>query len=106
MLLTKHAERNWSTTPFEGIERNLLRNSEGGGRTSFVRMAQGAKFPRHRHQTDEDVVVMEGHILIGGEELTAGDYLHTCANEEHDIVALSDSVLFVSSERPTEFTEQ
>jgi quercetin dioxygenase-like cupin family protein len=38
--------------------------------------------------------------------MEAGDYLFTEAGEEHDVVALSDAVIFVSSQMATPIVEQ
>ena len=105
MLINKADIRSWAATGFPGIERSLFRNTAQGGRASFVRLAAGSRFPRHTHQGDEEVVVIAGQVSIGGAELQAGDYLHTEAGEEHDIVALTDAVIFVSSRKPTPLVE-
>ena len=42
MLVNKEATREWAATDFEGIERSLFRNKEGGGRPSVVRLARGS----------------------------------------------------------------
>ncbi|MGC4403932.1 cupin domain-containing protein [Methyloversatilis sp. MC4-4] len=105
MLVNKAATRSWAATDFPGIERSLFRNTEHGGRASFVRLAAGSRFPRHTHQGGEEVVVIAGRVAIGGVDLEAGDYLHTEAGEEHDVVALSDAVIFVSSQKPTPLVE-
>ena len=101
MLVNKAATRSWAATDIPGIERSLFRNTEYGGRASFVRLVAGSRFPRHVHHGDEEVVVIAGRVAIGGVELEAGDYLHSDAGEEHDVVALSDAVIFVSSQKPT-----
>jgi len=105
MLVNRAATRSWAATDFPGIERCLFRNTELGGRASFVRLAGGSRFPRHTHQGGEEVVVIAGRVSIGGVEIEAGDYLYTEAGEEHDVVALSDAVIFVSSQRPTPLVE-
>jgi quercetin dioxygenase-like cupin family protein len=48
---------------------------------------------------------MAGSVRIGGAELHAGDYRFTEAGEEHDVVALTDAVIFVSSRRSTPVVE-
>lgn len=103
MQVDHKAERTWEATPFEGIERSLFRTNEDGGRTSVVRLRKGAHFPRHRHRANEDVLVLEGCVVLAGATLNEGDYLHTGPGEEHDIEALEDSVIFVSSQKPTDF---
>jgi quercetin dioxygenase-like cupin family protein len=101
MLVKKAAEREWMATDYPGIERSLFRTNESGGRSSVVRLVQGARFPRHAHHGTEEVVVLAGRVRIGGANLEQGDYLFTSPGEEHDVVAVSDAVIFVSSEKAT-----
>jgi quercetin dioxygenase-like cupin family protein len=101
MLVRKADAREWKATDYPGIERSLFRNNDTGGRSSVVRLEKGARFPRHAHHGTEEVVVLEGRVSIGGEELAAGDYLFTSPGEEHDVIAVSDAVIFVSSQKET-----
>jgi len=105
MLVNRASEREWLATDYRGIERSLFRNNETGGRSSVVRLAAGARFPRHAHQGTEEVVVLAGTVRIGGVELAAGDYLFTSPGEEHDVVAVTDAQIFVSSQRGTPVVE-
>ena len=105
MLLNKAVGRQWAATDFPGIERSLFRNNETGGRSSVVRLTEGARFPRHAHHGTEEVVVLSGRVRIGGVELAPGDYLFTQAGEEHDVVAISDATIFVSSKKATPVVE-
>jgi quercetin dioxygenase-like cupin family protein len=101
MLLNKATEREWKATDYPGIERSLFRNNESGGRSSLVRLRKGARFPQHAHHGTEEVVVLSGRVTIGAAEMDAGDYLFTTPGEEHDVVAVSDAVIFVSSQKAT-----
>lgn len=105
MLVNVAADREFVTTPYAGIERALFRNNDDGGRSSMVRLVAGARFPRHAHHGSEEVVVMEGRVLIGSADLQAGDYLFTEPGEEHDVLALTDAVIFVSSRKATPVVE-
>jgi len=105
MLVNKVANRDWKATDYPGIERSLFRNNDSGGRSSVVRLAKGSRFPRHAHHGTEEVVILAGTVTIGGAELTAGDYLFTSPGEEHDVVAVSDAVIFVSSQKSTPVIE-
>ena len=105
MLVNKAVDRQWAATDFQGIERSLFRNNETGGRSSVVRLTQGSRFPRHAHQGTEEVVVLSGRVRIGGVELSTGDYLFTQPGEEHDVVAISDATIFVSSQKATPVVE-
>ena len=105
MLVNKAVDRQWAATDFQGIERSLFRNNDTGGRSSVVRLTQGSRFPRHAHQGTEEVVVLSGRVRIGGVELSPGDYLFTQPGEEHDVVAISDATIFVSSQKATPVVE-
>jgi len=105
MLVNKTVDREWKATGYPGIERSLFRSNETGGRSSVVRLTQGSRFPRHANQGTEEVVVLAGRVRIGGVELSAGDYLFTSAGEEHDVVAISDASIFVSSQKGTPVVE-
>jgi quercetin dioxygenase-like cupin family protein len=105
VFVMKAADREWKATDYSGIERCLFRNNETGGRSSVVRLTRGSRFPRHAHEGTEEVVVLAGTVRIGGVELSAGDYLFTSPGEEHDVVAISDASIFVSSQRSTPVVE-
>ena len=105
MLVNRAADRKWIPTDHAGIERSLFRNNDTGGRSSVVKLAQGARFPRHAHHGTEEVVVLSGVVRIGGVELAPGDYLYTQPGEEHDVDAVSDASIFVSSQKATPVVE-
>lgn len=105
MLVHKASNREWRATDYPGIERSLFRNNDAGGRSSVVRLKSGSRFPRHAHHGTEEVVVLSGTVLIGAVELSQGDYLFTEPGEEHDVVAASDAVIFVSSQKSTPVLE-
>lgn len=105
MLVNKASDRDWNPTDYPGIERSLFRNNATGGRSSVVRLVQGSRFPQHAHRGTEEVVVLSGLVSIGGVSLAAGDYLFTEPGEEHDVVALADAVIFVSSQKATPVVE-
>ena len=106
MLLKTSRDREWVPTDHPGIERALFRNNETGGRSSFVRLKQGARFPKHAHHGTEEVVVIEGKVTLGGVAMDAGDYLFTTPGEEHDVVAVTDAVIFVSSQKATPLVQE
>ena len=105
MLLKQTRDREWQATDYRGIERALFRNNESGGRSSLVRLAEGSRFPRHKHLGSEEVLVLSGQVSLGDVSMEPGDYLYTEAGEEHDVVALTDAVIFVSSQKATPVVE-
>ena len=105
MLVARSRDRDWKPTDYAGIDRCLFRNNDAGGRSSVVRLRGGTRFPRHAHVGTEEVMVLEGKVEIGGVALEAGDYLFTSPGEEHDVVAVTDAVIFVSSQKATPMVE-
>ena len=105
MLVNRAINREWNPTGTTGVERSLFRNNDAGGRSSVVRLTKQARVPRHAHHGTEEVVVLSGTVLIGGVEMGAGDYLFTQPGEEHDVVAVTDAVIFVSSQKSVTVVE-
>ena len=100
MLLKRAQGREWMSAGYEGAERSVLRVTKEEGRTSIVRLKAGARGPRHKHAAGEDVLVLSGKVRLGGEILSAGDYLYTEAGEEHFLEAIEDSAIYASTPRP------
>lgn len=81
----------WTPGPAEGV---LLIHLEPGVRfagadAGFVRMAPGARFPRHRHIGDEFALVLEGGFVEeGGNVVRSGECHDLDAGTSHGFVAL------------------
>jgi quercetin dioxygenase-like cupin family protein len=99
MLVKRAQGREWQPAGYEGAERAVLRMSPEQGRTNIVRLKKGSHGPRHKHLAGEHVLVLSGKVAIAGETLATGDYSFTEAGEEHDLTALEDSVIFVTSDK-------
>jgi quercetin dioxygenase-like cupin family protein len=105
MQNNRASDRTFLPTGHPGIERALFRNHEGGGRSSAVRLVAGARFPRHRHQAPEEILVLSGRVRIDSVDLEPGDWLFSEPGSEHDVVAVTEAVIFVSSQQPTTLLE-
>lgn len=99
MIVNRGNERDWQLTTDQGIESSVLRANNKGGRSRIIRMKKGTHFPQHVHQGNAEALILNGQVLIGGVELSKGDYLYAQAGEEHDIVALTDAEIFMSSDQ-------
>ena len=89
------------TCCFEGVQ-GILRKSSSDGRTNLIKLKAG-KAPEHIHNAVEDVYIISGKVIANGVTLNAGDYLFTDKGETHDLLAVDDSLIYVSSELPIEF---
>ncbi len=92
-------ERNWVPAKQAGVERAVLWEVEGGGRTSLIRVAKGSTIEMHGHLGKEEVYMVSGRIRVGEHELSAGDYHHTSLGERHDLEAFEDSMFFAVTEK-------
>ena len=79
----------------------LLHRGADGRCSARWQLAAGAELPRHRHADTEDMLVLEGTLLVQGNELRAGDACHAEPGSVHDaLLSRSGCVVFiVGSER-------
>jgi quercetin dioxygenase-like cupin family protein len=89
-----------------GVEIAVLRRHASNGMTFLIRMAKGARAPRHDHPGGEETYVLSGTLRIcartrddGGDEpdliLSSGEYGFAPPGEIHEGVAEEDTVFFV-----------
>ena len=97
--LKPKAQQSWSATDIEGVSVCSWRENETSGGASLVRLKRGVNFPKHNHPGWEEVLILSGQIIVGGQTLSEGDYFYTEAGEIHDVVAEEDTIVFVSSEK-------
>jgi quercetin dioxygenase-like cupin family protein len=105
MMWIRSENREWRTTPYAGIDISFLRRNGEKGATVLLRFSKGARFPLHNHPGGEELLVLEGVVLVGGERLVRGDYLWTERNGKHDSVAEEASLLFVNTPEGIEVLE-
>ena len=103
MHIIKKSDLNWEDAGYEGIQRAILRKSSSDGRTNLIKLKAGSNAPEHIHKAVEDVYIISGKVIVNGVPLSAGDYLFTDKGETHNLFAVDDSLIYVSSELPIEF---
>jgi quercetin dioxygenase-like cupin family protein len=90
----------------EGVELSLLRKHDGAGATFLIRMARGARAPRHDHAGGEETYVLRGRLRICGRVdaaqnpapdlvLAAGEYGFAPPGETHEGVAEEEALFLV-----------
>ena len=67
--------------------------------TTLVKMAPGARYPRHRHAGPEECYVIDGEVHISGAVLRKGDYQRAEAESIHDVQSTEGgcTLLIISS---------
>lgn len=98
--LTLHADEGQWHGLLPGIERKIL-FEQGGVMSYLLRFAPGAVLPAHRHPVDEECVVLQGTLRIGGLVLPAGSY-HRVPKDVLDADSTSDegAVVFLRGATP------
>ena len=73
---------------------------EGDRESCFYRLDAGARCPQHRHQTEEECMMLDGDLFIDDMLLRAGDYhLAPAGSVHHDVYTDVGATLFVRGGR-------
>lgn len=76
-----------------GVQRKLL-SAQVDGQPSLWRLASGATVPGHRHDVDEECLVLEGTVRIGADlVLHPGDYHLAPRGSAHPPVSSDEGAL-------------
>ena len=79
----------------------LHRDRRAGSFTALWRLAPGASIPPHRHQLDEECLILEGHVLVDGQEYRAGDYMLAHSGSLHsELMSPHGALLMIRGEDP------
>jgi quercetin dioxygenase-like cupin family protein len=73
--------------------RRLRVDAVAGNQTILVRAEPGGRIPRHRHNQDEEFIVLEGECQIGSHHLRAGDAHFATAGSWHEEIITRTGVL-------------
>ena len=73
--------------------RELRRDEVAGTHTSLMRMRPGGRVPAHRHEREEEFIILEGECHIGTHKLVAGDVHIAPAGTWHEPVTTRTGVL-------------
>lgn len=86
-----------------GVEtKTLHRDPATEAETTLWRLAPGTVVPEHSHSLDEELMVLEGKLRIGPEELGPGDYLLGKKGIDHpEITTAEGALLLIRSESQT-----
>ena len=102
-VVVKDGHEGWRELKIPGVSVKVLRrDAETGASTALVKLAPGAKFPAHNHPAGEEVLVLEGDVLIGPDRLSTGDYLYTPPDGKHAASSQGGCVFLVTLPRPVE----
>jgi quercetin dioxygenase-like cupin family protein len=90
--ITRSRQKEWQPLIEQGVNTKgifvkVLRFDEHTQRAPAIllKFEAGASYPYHNHPAGEEAFVLEGEAIIGGEKLSAGDYLYTPPNCKHAV---------------------
>ncbi|MEO0974510.1 MAG: cupin domain-containing protein, partial [Pseudomonadota bacterium] len=84
-----------------GIRIKLLHEDpQTGAQTTLWRVDPGITVDGHAHEMDEECLVLEGDLEIGGERLVAGDYLLGRRGVDHPEVSSPSGALLLLRSQP------
>jgi quercetin dioxygenase-like cupin family protein len=78
--------------PFVEV-RELHRDELAGMHTSLMRMRPGGVIPAHRHEREEEFIILEGECYIGTHRLVAGDVHIAAVGSWHEQVTTEGGVV-------------
>ena len=87
------ADAVWiQVAPFVEV-RELRRDEVAGTHTSLMRMRPGGRVPAHRHEREEEFIILEGECYIGAHRLVAGDVHIAAVGSWHEPVTTETGVV-------------
>jgi len=105
MILVRQDDRTWSDTSIAGIQTCSTWIGNDGDGSYLATFKAGAWFPKHTHHGWEQIIVLEGSIRFNAIEMRAGDVLQVQGSDEHEALALEETLLFVTHHGRIEMTE-
>lgn len=98
--LIRTNETDWCELGEDGVSgvyvKSLLFDEASGRSPSILlKFDAGATYPLHNHPAGEEILVLEGDIKLGKDELFAGDYLFTAPGNMHRVSTKNGCVIFL-----------
>jgi anti-sigma factor ChrR (cupin superfamily) len=77
VVISRTESMQWRPGPFPGVWiKPLYLDQQQQRATSLVRMDPGTRYPSHRHNSAEEVFLLDGDFVVEGQVMRPGDYCH------------------------------
>ena len=87
---------DWKDGPAPGVRyKEIHRDADRRSRSILYCMEPGSKFPDHRHDFLEEILVLEGSAWLSGQLLRAGDYCRSEPGTEDYAISTVEGATFV-----------
>lgn len=99
-------ELPWKPTPCDGIDMKILmQDPDSDMMTALFRWAPGAKLTLHEHVALEQTFVLEGSLVDGEGEVTAGNYVWRPTGSRHEAWAPNGALILSMFLKPNVFLD-
>ena len=96
----------WEPTKFPGILWKILYREDGGTAfTALMRMAPGARLPKHMHTEVEQSYVLQGSLVDDEGACTGGNFVWRCPGSVHSAWSPDGAPILAIFQRPNQFLE-
>ncbi|MCP2731228.1 cupin domain-containing protein [Limnofasciculus baicalensis] len=97
-LIAQAATVSWQPYSLSGMEiARWELNMEKREVSCFVRATPGVQFYNHRHAGNEEIVVLEGDIVIDGQKYNIGDRIRSMPGSIHQPETYGGCLIFVQT---------
>ncbi|RFU49142.1 cupin domain-containing protein [Paraburkholderia sp. DHOC27] len=97
MLIKRQTETEWIEAGVPGVQNAILWGTKQGDGGHLTRFEANARAPRHSHVGAwEQIYVVQGHLKLGGIDIRTGDTVYSQGDDEHDAVAIEETIVLVT----------
>lgn len=105
-LKERLSEVSWESYSLPGVMVGTLYiDDEKRQIAYFVRAESGIQFPAHRHANNEEIIVLEGDLRIGGKTYSSGDRIYSTPGSLHQPETLDGCLLFLRTSLDDEIVD-
>jgi hypothetical protein len=97
---------SWEPFSIPGMAiAKLYVNDEKREMACFVRAVAGVQFPNHRHAGNEEIIVLEGDLVIDEKTYGSGDYIPSISGTVHQPETVGGCTIFLRTSLDDEIVE-
>ena len=98
VLISRTDSMQWRPGPFPGVWiKPLYLDQQQQRATSLVRMDPGTHYPSHRHNSAEEVFLLDGDFVLEGQVMRPGDYCNAQPDSIHGEGYTNAGCMFILS---------
>ena len=97
-LIVRSHDVKWKSYGVPGVWlRKLYIDKQKREITCLMRLEPGVTFPMHRHAASEEVLVLEGELIVEGEICHQGDYIRSVPGSTHSPLTQGGCLLLMKT---------